>query len=158
MENKILKTLKKVNKILSNANITYALGASLCLYFHGIDLDPHDIDIMIMEKDLEIFKKAFSKFNKLETTKLPIYLTKHFYKYEIDGVSLDIMCRFIVKKDDLIYEYPFDESHIKLINYEGETLPICLIDDWEYLYSIMPSRRAKVEMIKKWKENNPLNA
>ncbi len=153
MKRNIFDTVIKLNKILSYNDITYALGASLCLYFHGIDLTPHDIDIMVGVDDFPRLENLFKDFKKIDIPKSDVFLSKHFAKYEFEGIQIDVICEFIIKKEGLVYEYPFDKSKIIYIDYKGNKLPISPISDWKYLYSLMPNREAKVKMIEEWEKS-----
>ena len=54
-----LKVLTKIGTQLNEAGITWAIGASLLLYFQGITDEFNDIDIMVMEKDVLRLKEIF---------------------------------------------------------------------------------------------------
>lgn len=54
---KKLNVLSMIAESLNKNNITWAIGASLLLYFKGIANEFNDIDIIIDEKDVEKVKK-----------------------------------------------------------------------------------------------------
>ncbi len=147
MKKNILQTILQINKILQDENVTFAFGASNCLFFNGIDVCPNDIDILVTKEDLHKLKNCFKNFKQLEVTKSDVFLSKYFYKYELNGCSIDVMCEFTIKKGDFVYVYPFGDDKIDYAYFRKNKIPVSPIEDWRYLYSLMPNREEKVKMI-----------
>ncbi len=154
MKKDIFDTVIEINNMLSKEKIRFAFGASVCLYLHGIELIPNDIDIIVEKKDLEKLKKAFKDLKELKTKKSDVFLSKHFYNYELNSYKIDVISEFTIKKGDFIYKYPFDKSKIEYIHFRGHKIGISPLKDWRYLYSIMPNREKKVKIIDEYISKN----
>ncbi len=152
MKNNIFDVVIKINQMLKDENICFAFGASLCLYFNGMDVEPSDIDIVVKSTDIEKTRRIFSQFEEKEAKSSPVYISKHFYKYVAFGVNIDLMSKFIIKKGDFIYEYPFDKSRVETKIFKGHKLAISPVEDWKYMYSLMPNREHKVKLIEDWEK------
>ena len=59
-----LSVLKKIANELNKMNVTWAIGASMLLYFKGILLDFNDIDIMVANEDIEQVRKTLMKMGR----------------------------------------------------------------------------------------------
>lgn len=59
--------LSEISYLLENREFSWAITGSYCLYLHGYDIKPNDIDI--------ICDKEFCKFLEFE---LPTYITRNF--------------------------------------------------------------------------------
>ncbi len=137
---------------LNRNNITWAVGASLMLHFHGLVASPSDMDIIVDEKDIEETKAVLSNIGELvqdgSKENNHIYLTRHFYKYQVKNVKMDVMSGFKLKHSEGIYEFQLDSHSIvsyKEIN--GIKIPLTSLEDWYVLYQLMQGREAKVKMI-----------
>ncbi len=150
MKNNIFDVAIKINKMLKDEDICFAFGASICLYLNGMDVEPRDIDIVVKSADIEKTRQIFSQFEEKPAKKSPVYLSKHFYQYVAFGVDIDLMSKFIIKKGELIYEYPFDESRVERKIFRGQELAVSPVKDWKHLYSLMPNREHKVKIIEDW--------
>lgn len=83
MENleKKLTVLSYIAKELNHKNVTWAIGASMLLYFKGITSEFHDIDITVSEKDVEITKSVLMSFGSIHTPNPSVkYKTKYFFR------------------------------------------------------------------------------
>ena len=56
-ENKKILILRRIAHTFNEANITWALGASMLLYFKGITSEFRDIDIMVANEDITSAKE-----------------------------------------------------------------------------------------------------
>lgn len=145
---KKLNVLSKIAKELNANNITWAIGASLLLYFKEITNEFHDIDIMVAERDVEKIKKVLLSFGKLQP-KNPNkqYKTKDFMEFNIEGIDFDVMAGFMIVNDNIDYYFPLQKKNIKeYIHIQGTTIPLQSIQDWLTYYKLM-NRTEKVKMI-----------
>lgn len=145
---KKLKILTKVAKELNANNITWAIGASLLLYFKGITDEFHDIDIMVAERDVEDIKKILLSFGRLHPKNPNVqYKTKDFMEFEIEGIDFDIMAGFTIVNNGIEHYFPFEKKNIKeYIGIEGIDIPLQSVEDWLTYYKVM-DRTEKVKMI-----------
>ncbi len=62
---KKIELLQKIAHRSNEANIEWALGASMLLYFKGIISEFHDIDLMISVHDAEQVRTILSEMGEL---------------------------------------------------------------------------------------------
>ena len=153
MKNK-LEVLRKIAKELNKENVTWAVGASVLLFFKGIVNEFHDIDIMFDEADAQKVKNILNKLGK-HIPSLPneMFKTKYFYEYIIDNVEIDAMGGFMVVKDGKDYDCSLIKKDItECINYEGVDIPLYSLERWKYFYYLI-NRTSKVKIIDDFYEN-----
>lgn len=145
---KKLNVLSMVAESLNKNNITWAIGASLLLYFKGIVHEFNDIDIIVDEKDVEKVKQILLSFGSLQPKNPNVqYKTKHFLEFKIDDVDFDIIAGFVIVCDNDEYYFPLQKSIIKdYININNVNIPLHSIREWRTYYKLM-GRTEKVKMI-----------
>lgn len=154
MKNK-LEVLRKIAKELNEENVTWAVGASVLLFFKGIVNEFHDIYIMFDEADAQKVKNILNKLGK-HIPSLPneMFKTKYFYEYIIDNVEIDAMGGFMVVKDGKDYDCSLIKKDItECINYEGVDIPLYSLERWKYFYYLI-NRTSKVKIIDDFYKNN----
>ena len=139
---------------LNKNNITWAIGASLLLYFKGIANEFNDIDIIIDEKDVEKVKKILLSFGSLQPKNPNVqYKTKHFLEFKIDDIDFDIISGFVIVCDNDEYYFPLEKNMIKdYININDVNIPLHSIEEWHTYYKLM-GRTEKVKMIDYFYQN-----
>ena len=156
MTNEIkIATFLKVAKILNENNITWAVGASLLLYFKGITDKFNDIDLMVAEKDIEKTKTIFLSLGK-EYPKNPNlqYKSKCFLEFNVDGIDFDIISGFVIVNNNCDHYFPLEKNSIaEYFCLENTSIPLQSVNDWLTYYSLM-NRKEKVEMIKNYLNKN----
>ena len=76
---KKIELLQKIAHRFNEANIEWALGASMLLYFKGIISEFHDIDLMVSVHDAEQVRTILSEMGELHppaSAPDPMYRTK----------------------------------------------------------------------------------
>ena len=149
-----LTLLSRIAEELNNKNVTWAIGASVLLYFKGITSEFNDIDIMIAEEDVEIVKEALLSFGKMQAPN-PIveYKTKYFLEFQVDGVDIDVMAGFIIIDGGTEYYFPLNRENIHdFTEIDGIKIPLQSLEEWRTFYELM-GRREKVNMIDAWGQN-----
>ena len=150
MTNEIkIATFLKVAKILNENNITWAVGASLLLYFKGITDKFNDIDLMIAEKDIEKTTNIFLSLGK-EYPKSPNlqYKSKCFLAFNIDGIDFDIISGFVIVNNNCDHYFPLEKNSIaEYFCLKNISVPLQSVNDWLTYYTLM-NRIEKIEMIK----------
>jgi len=144
-----LKVLKKIAHDFNASEITWNLGASANLYLRGIVSDFHDLDIMILEKDVEKVKEVMSNIALLKDKKSSSnFGTKVFLNYTIDTVDIDIMAGFAIKNQGKMHHFPLRENMI-FDEYLLDDVKIYLEDIviWLTYYELM-EREEKIKIIK----------
>ena len=109
---------------LNNKDIVWALTGSTALIVHGMQLPANDIDIMTNEagaykigellKEFEIMPVSFSSTDKIRS---------HFGRYNIGGVSVEIMGDVQIKQNDTWSDVDNLTLGIEHINYKNMMLP-----------------------------------
>lgn len=146
-ENK-LTILTKIAHRLNAANITWAVGGSMLLYFKGIVSEFRDIDIMVKDEDAQAAKTILLSMGTLEPQKSSAkYKTKAFYEFTVDGVDIDVMAGFVIVKDSVDYDCSLNENEIaEHIILGNEKIPLHSVAVWRRYYELM-EKPEKVRMI-----------
>jgi predicted nucleotidyltransferase len=86
------KAIKIIHKLLSEKKIKWALIGSTNMQLQGMDIQPHDLDIVIQLKDLDKMQKIFSEYNVSAIKEKRSLTNNPFWevKVEIDGVEVQI--------------------------------------------------------------------
>lgn len=144
--------IKKIATLFNKENITWALGGSWVLKKHGLKDNPHDIDIIVVEGDIDKANEVLKQIGKPKKIEpLEKYKTKYFYEYIVDGVDVDIMCKFVINDKDFTFEYLFDKQSISDVVYiDGVKINYSSIEDWYVLYRLMNREKDDLKAIQKY--------
>lgn len=148
--NKKIKLLKEIAQRFNTAYITWALGASMLLYFKGITSTFNDIDLMISNDDAESVRKILSEMGELQPPNPnPKYKTKVFMEFVINSIDVDVMAGFSILNDGKIYDCSLDKDQIVEWFTLGNTkIPLQSPLLWCEYYKLM-GRKEKVDMIER---------
>ena len=148
--NKKIKLLKEIAQRFNTAYITWALGASMLLYFKGITSTFNDIDLMISNDDAESVRKILSEMGEFQPPNPnPKYKTKVFMEFVINSVDVDVMAGFSILNDGKIYDCSLDKDQIVEWFTSGNTkIPLQSPLLWCEYYKLM-GRKEKVDMIER---------
>ena len=146
---KKLSVLKRIACEFNKANITWALGASMLLYFKGITSEFHDIDIMVTNEDVALAKEILMQMGTLQPSNPSSkYKTKFFLEFVIDEVDVDVMAGFIIVNQGKDFDCSLKKEQIvEFQDLQGEKIPLQSVELWCKYYELM-GRDAKVKMIK----------
>ena len=146
-----LKVLSQIAKELNQKKLTWAVGASLLLYFKGIVTDFHDIDIMVPEDEIDEVKAVFLSLGIMQPPNPNVtYKTKHFMEFIIEGVEFDIMAGFVIINHDKAYQFSFTKENIKeSVQINGVKIPLQPLGEWRTYYQLM-GREEKLSLIDAW--------
>jgi hypothetical protein len=149
--NQKIKVLKKIARELNQAHVTWAVGASMLLYFKGLTVDVHDLDLMIIEQDVDVAKKILLNMGILHPTVIQSkYKTKVFLEFMIDEVEVDVMAGFSIEVNDKIINCSLEkDENIEFINLDGIEIPLQSVKQWFKYYEYM-GRMDKVNAIQKY--------
>ena len=100
MEKK-LKVLSALAADLNESDILWAVGASAMLFLRGIVPEFRDIDLLVCEEDVAAAEEILLRRGK----SLPVaddcrFGGKHYRKFEVDGVEIDLIAGFVVNSED----------------------------------------------------------
>lgn len=96
-----IELLEKIAHRLNKAQVVWALGGSMMLYFNGIVSDFHDIDLMVSDDDGETARAILSEMGEMYPPKAnpdPIYRTKLFMEFAVEGIDVDVMAGFSIER------------------------------------------------------------
>jgi len=141
-------------EVISNFNqtgIRYALGGSALLYYHGITDTVHDLDFIIHPSDIEKANVCMKKVGiAIAASKKFQYGTRHYKKYLVDGVEVDLMADLIIFHGVYSFEHHFDSSDlIQTFTVRGESVKLGNLEDWYLIYLFIGSREDKVKALEK---------
>lgn len=160
------KTLIKIAKIFNNEQITWALGGSLLLKFKGLDIEPHDIDILVSIEDAKKADELLSKISQARQNKSNtnnrFFSTEYFCKYLVDNIEIDLMANLIINYDiqGNTYQYKYilnKETIQEEILVKNTKIPLTTLEDWFILYNIMPDKNEQIKLLEYYFKNNKAN-
>ncbi|WP_047981772.1 nucleotidyltransferase domain-containing protein [Ornithinibacillus contaminans] len=145
----MLNTLVRIGKCLQNVEITWGVGGSLLLNFHQLIDKPNDIDILVDERNASRLMEIISPLGRMkEAKRSEPFRTVYFSKLAIEEVAIDIMGGFAISHQEGVYHLPLTADRIveyKTIN--GVDIPLCALEDWYILYSLIPGKQEKAVLI-----------
>ena len=143
-----IELLKEIARRFNTANITWALGASMLLYFKGIASTFHDIDLMISNEDIDSAREILSEMGELQPPNPnPKYKTKAFMEFVINAVDVDVMAGFSILNNGEIYDCSLKKEQIvEWLTLENAKIPLQSPLLWCAYYKLM-GRKEKVDMI-----------
>jgi hypothetical protein len=148
---KLLDVLEKIAKEFNENDITWALGASLLLYFYDIIEKPNDIDIIIDPKDEDIIIKIMNKLgNELSVEDVKKYKTGVFHKFYIEEVEIDIIGDFNILVENGYYIHPFPTKNGKIIKINETEIYLDDLLTWVDTYEAMGDPKGRVDLILKY--------
>ena len=144
-----IELLKEIARRFHAAGITWALGASMLLYFKGIASEFHDIDLMISDEDVDSARRILSEMGELQPPNPnPKYKTKAFMEFVINFVDVDVMAGFSIQHDGKLYDCSLNNDQIvEWLTLEDVRIPLQSPMLWCSYYELM-GRKEKVAMIK----------
>ena len=143
--------LVRVARRLNEEDITWALGASMLLYYKGLVPRANDIDIVIALEHVELADKVLHKLGRKQASNQhEDYATRYFAEFFIDDVDLDVMAGFRIITGDNVVEYVPDPGTFETMTLEGTSIYMCPLEDWYALYLLMPHRQERVAALKEY--------
>lgn len=141
-------TLRRIARRLNGEGITWAVGGSMMLYLRGRCSQVHDIDLMVDERQAEQARRLLAGMGKslsgADDTQQ--FETRHYHKFCIDGVDVDLIGGFVIVKDGVAHECPLLRKDITgLHDLDGTPVPLHSLAVWREYYSLM-GRTAKASM------------
>lgn len=144
-----LFVLSMIASKCNQVGITWAIGASLLLYFKGYVDDFHDIDLMVKESDAIKMRNLLATMGNMLPKNYDVnkYGTKYFYEFVIDGVDVDMLGGFSIINDGILYDCDLKESEISgYIDVYNQRVPLHSVALWRRYYELM-GREKKVKII-----------
>ena len=147
---KKIELLQKIAHRFNEANVEWALGASMLLYFKGIVSEVHDIDLMVSTRDAELVREILSEMGELHPANPisnPMYRTKVFMEFTIASVDVDVMAGFAIVNEGKIYDCSlYKEQIVERMTLGTEIIPLQSPILWCKYYRLM-GRNEKADLI-----------
>ena len=154
---KKIELLQKIAHRFNEANVEWALGASMLLYFKGIISEVHDIDLLVSIPDAELVRKILSEMGELHLADLlpdPMYRTKVFMEFTIDSVDVDVMAGFTIVSEGKVYDCSLcKEQIVERMTLGTEIIPLQSPILWCKYYRLM-GRNKKADLIERIYQTN----
>lgn len=150
-------TIRKIGQALNEQGGLWAIGGSVLLSKFYLEDSPNDIDILVREGDIDGIVLAMDKIGSRKSQdEDKSFATRHFYQYEVDGISVDIISNFIINHDEGSFEYIFDKRSISFLDEIDEVhIPFSSLEDWCGLYLLM-GREKRFKSIEDYFRKNGL--
>ncbi|GAK00217.1 nucleotidyltransferase [Geomicrobium sp. JCM 19055] len=141
----LLEQLVRLAQQLNENKITWAIGGSLLLSQYGIVKKVNDIDVLVSEKDVGYTKTIIDTIgNEKEAQKYSPFRTSYFYKYTMNDVEVDLMSGLALEHENGVYILSLTpDSNVTCTQISDVSIPLCTLEDWYILYSLMPNKEEK---------------
>lgn len=156
MNKNISKVLVKLTNVLNQSNSLWSIGASMMLYLRGIEIDVHDIDIMVDQEDFNIVCDNLLKIcEEIKVDVSSIFKTKYFRRFVCDSIEIDVMSGMGIYHKNGFFDYQFNKEAIEYaIHINSITLPLSYIEDWYVFYHLMGNRDETIRKIEQYFNKN----
>ncbi|MGQ4892376.1 MAG: nucleotidyltransferase domain-containing protein [Candidatus Njordarchaeia archaeon] len=148
----MLKVLKFIAQAFKKHDINWVLAGSISLALQGVDVEPHDIDIITTEEDALKLNNILKEYmvKKVEYSETP-HFKSHYGKFKINNIEVEIMGNPKEKRGDKWFDLSSRLRNKNFVKLDELDLPVSSLED--HLESYMSSGRekdvGKVEKIKR---------
>ncbi|MGB7594867.1 MAG: hypothetical protein WBL80_04825 [Erysipelotrichaceae bacterium] len=143
------KALKEIANRFDENKIIWGLGGSCMMFLQGIDVDPRDIDLIVIPQDFALALRLLNESGTFEVhSPSGIFASEHFAQGTLMDSPVDLIAGFRIIADGQIIAYPFDDDRIIPVIFDRMLIPCCLLEDWIPLYDAM-DKHDKADMIKR---------
>lgn len=146
--NEWTKALREIHRAFQAAGVFYTLGGSAMLCLRGVTDQARDLDLFVRIEDAaEASRLLCSIGDPLATPKKAEYLTKHYSKYRVLGIDVDLMAEFAVQTTAGVAAFPSFILNAEAVAANGEKIPCMPLEDWLLLYRAIdrPQRVLEIE-------------
>lgn len=142
------EVLKEIADRFDKSKIVWGLGGSCTMCLQGIEVDPHDFDLFVIEQDFDAALHLLSHDGTF-TQQGPegIFASLRYAHGMFMGSPVDLIAGFRIVTPEKTTEYAFESDHIKMVPFEDIMIPCCLLEDWIVLYEAM-GKQVKAYMIR----------
>ena len=144
-----LDVLGQIAAAFNSQNITWAVGASVLLFFKGVVDDFHDLDLLVAAEDFHKAKEILQTLGQLQVTPPNSqYESKFFHEFLVEDVEVDIMGGCTVRRDGRETEcFVLKTEDIQgSVDLNGQKIPLHSVSVWRGYYEAM-GRDSKVALI-----------
>ena len=136
---------------LDEANIPWAIGASCSLALHGLDVDPHDIDVDTSASGAYHIEHHFRDLVVRRVRFVPSpQIRSHWGALVIDGVQVELIGQFRVLRDDGAWAAPPDVRQLReFVTLDDLRLPVMPLGYVRDAYRLL-RKTHKAALIDRW--------
>ena len=151
---KLLNVLEEIARLFNHADVKWAVGGSLLLYFYDILKEPNDIDIIIDPNDKKTVFKILQNIGEEQITReVSNYKTGIFGKFDVKGIEVDIIGDFYIKVNNGYYLHPFRFEALEVIKKNGVKIYLDSVENWSNTYKAMGDPKKRVKLIENYLNN-----
>ncbi len=141
--------------------VPYVLAGSTAAYLHGLDLAPHDIDILTNREGAYLAHEHLK-----DHVQVPVAprdsrdYSSHLGIYRIRGTKVEVMGDLILKRPPISYAVPFSPllaGKAQVVELEGMGLPLVPPED-EVIAAALAEAGKRREHLPHWLRVQPLDA
>lgn len=150
MKENTQKALEKILSEVSATKLIWAVVGSTGLALQGVNIEPHDIDILTTERDIFKFEKILKIFVtepvKYAETK---FFKSYFSKLQINDVKVEVVANLQTKQKGANWSEKSRLDKVILINYKNLCVPVIpLVEEYKaYIRMGRVETAKKIEMM-----------
>jgi len=146
MEGRIKDAVRIIFSRLDDSGIMYCLAGSVNMQLQGIQVEPHDLDVVIQHKDLERVRTIFSDYSASSVRKLKNTLSEK-PAWEVEVYISGVKVQFFGGDEDDIYAAKMIAGMTTKFSIDDIKVP-CLTLEAEMKSYLETNREHKAKIIK----------
>jgi hypothetical protein len=150
------RVIVSLAKGFAEAGVVWGLGGSALLQVYRAVDRVNDVDVLVCPQDVEQASLVLARLGVggRGEAKEP-FRTERFYRFQIEGVGVDVLCRYRLAHEDGVYEHPFGRgAALEWVELGGVQVPLSAVEDWYVSYQLIPGREQRVQEIERhWARN-----
>jgi len=125
-----MQTLKLVYKTLERCDARWVLAGSLSLALQGVDVEPHDIDLLTDREGAYRINAMLKEYEKKSVTYSETDMLSSFYGvFEIQGIILEVMGSYREKQGTKWVDLSGRLERPKIVEVDGMKIPVSSLRD-----------------------------
>ena len=142
-----VNVLKTISERMENNGVLWAVVGSTNLALQGIEISPHDIDIIILVENLSKIKNIFSEYHVSETEEMRSLVNEPWWRVKIDMDSLQV--EILGEKNTGIYANRLLSDKVVQIPLNDFSVPCLMLESEMQVYK-ETGRKNKADLIEKF--------
>lgn len=141
------ETIRIVHKSLNENKIKWALIGSANMQLQGMDVQPHDLDVVVQLKDLEKMREIFSGYNASAVKELKPLTDEPAWEV---GIKIgDVSVQFFAQMDTGVYANKLLTNKLAKIRLENIEIPCFTLGAEAQAYA-ETDREHKADLIRRF--------
>lgn len=150
----IKEALKIIHEKLSKNNIKWALAGTTNMQLQGMQVEPHDLDIVIQHKDLQKVSELFSDYSASAVKELRVLSGNR--ALEVKAVIEKLEVQFFGGDENDIYVNNLLSGKILKIKLDINEIPCFTLEAESQVY-IETKRKQKADLIQEFLNKNRMH-